>query len=280
VVRVVVVVVVVVVVHSEPQRDASRERTRIPQESGTEFKTQMGRSSARATAAAKNKASKPLSATELGRLFVHGGDIKTAAGIARDGEDDADEDDATAVKERDGDDTPDWIVSAEALRASYAASAKTVETRSGFDFKSGFEPTNATWSLLGGTRESAAATTAKENAGEGDGGVTRADEDAKKTGTKEASTEEALKARDARERRPKKRERPPRALRAPVSASEVMGLGNASGIDALASSWRAPEEKEMLEKWHEQRDGWRDDYKRKRRAALRNKKGGGSTVLA
>lgn len=240
----------------------------------------MGRSSARATAAAKNKASKPLTATELGRLFVHGGDIKTAAGRARDGEDDAVEDETKVVKEDGGDDdASDRMVSAEALRASYAASAKTVETRSGFDFKSGFEPTNATWSLLGGTRESAAATTTTI-AVEDDGAITRADEAAKKTGTKGARTEEAPKVRDARERQSKKRERPPRALRAPVSASEVMGLGSASGIDALASSWRAPEEKEMLEKWHEQRDGWRDDYKRKRRAALRNKKGGGSTVLA
>jgi len=239
----------------------------------------MGRSSARATAAAKNKASKPLTATELGRLFVHGGDIKTAAGRARDGEDDAVEDETKVVKEDGGEyDASDRMVSAEALRASYAASAKTVETRSGFDFKSGFEPTNATWSLLGGTRESAAATTTV--AVEDDGAITRADEAAKKTGTKGARTEEAPKVRAARERQLKKRERPPRALRAPVSASEVMGLGSASGIDALASSWRAPEEKEMLEKWHEQRDGWRDDYKRKRRAALRNKKGGGSTVLA
>lgn len=210
---------------------------------------------------------------------MHGGDIKTAAGRARDGEDDAVEDETKAAKEDGGDDdASDRMVSAEALRASYAASAKTVETRSGFDFKSGFEPTNATWSLLGGTRESAAATTT--SAVEDDGGITHADEAAKKTGTKGARTEEAPKARDAQECRPKKRERPPRALRAPVSASEVMGLGSASGIDALASSWRAPEEKEMLEKWHEQRDGWRDDYKRKRRAALRNKKGGGSTVLA
>lgn len=255
--------------------------TRESREKLAEVKTQMGRSSARATAAAKNKASKPLTATELGRLFVHGGDIKTAAGRARDGEDDAVDDEATAVKEDGGnDDASDRMVSAEALRASYAASAKTVETRSGFDFKSGFEPTNATWSLLGGTRESAGATTTTTTAVEDDGGNTRADAGAKKTGTKGARTEEAPKARDARERRPKKRERPPRALRAPVSASEVMGLGSSSGIDALASSWRAPEEKEMLEKWHEQRDGWRDDYKRKRRAALRNKKGGGSTVLA
>jgi hypothetical protein len=36
----------------------------------------------------------------------------------------------------------------------------------------------------------------------------------------------------------------------------------------------------MLERWHEERDAWREDYKRKRRAALRLRKGVGATILA
>jgi hypothetical protein len=65
-----------------------------------------------------------------------------------------------------------------------------------------------------------------------------------------------------------------------VSAAAVLGIDESSGIDAIARAWKAPEEKEMLERWHEERDAWREDYKRKRRAALRLRKGVGATILA
>ena len=58
-------------------------------------------------------------------------------------------------------------------------------------------------------------------------------------------------------------------LRPAVSAAEVMGLTP----EALApgDAFVAPAEADMLSVWHDRREHWREDYKRKRRAALRHR---------
>ena len=161
-------------------------------------------------------------------------------------------------------------VDAAALRASYAASEAVVQTAVGFDFSVGFDPSRATWSLLGagGGLEGGAEGAAEARAGEET--RTRAEEGGE--GARESESRRPTRARAVSMRQ--------REVRPRTSAESVMGVDERSGVDALARAWVAPEEKEMLEKWQEDVEGWRDDYKRKRRAALRLRKGTGATIVA
>ena len=153
----------------------------------------------------------------------------------------------------------------DALRASYAKSEKHVTTATGFDFTRGFEPETATWSLLGR------------------GGENAAKEDAKGAMETVVEVSAAVEAREVEaKRKPAKRTKRKivREVRPAVSRATVLGIDEDSRIDDIVAAWRAPDEKEMLDKWHEERDNWRDDYKKKRRAALRLRKGIGATIQA
>ena len=93
----------------------------------------------------------------------------------------------------------------------------------------------------------------------------------------------AVEAREVEaKRKPAKRTKRKivREVRPAVSRATVLGIDEDSRIDDIVAAWRAPDEKEMLDKWHEERDNWRDDYKKKRRAALRVRKGIGATIQA
>jgi len=213
------------------------------------------------------RASKPLRAVDIGRHFVGGGDVKALVRARDRGADgDADASDGAASD-----------VDVDAIRASYARSEKHVTTADGFDFARGFEPETATWSLFGGSdkREGEkGAQTTTTTMREGDETARRGD------GARDG---DGIPKRDAANEAParrKKRRKVVRDVREKVSAAAVLGIDESSGIDAIARAWKAPEEKEMLERWHEERDAWREDYKRKRRAALRLRKGVGATILA
>lgn len=213
-----------------------------------------------ATAAATKRAKKPLSAVEIGKLFVAGGDVRELTARARTGEDAS-----GSEEEDDGDDVSVPAVDVDALRASYAKSEKHVTTAAGFDFTRGFEPETATWSLLGGGGEKAA----KEDA-----------KDATETVVEEGAAVDAREVEAKRKPAKKPKRKIVRDVRPAVSRAAVLGIDEDSGIDDIVAAWRAPDEKEMLDKWHEERDNWRDDYKKKRRAALRLRKGIGATIQA
>jgi hypothetical protein len=218
------------------------------------------------------RTSKPLRAVDIGKHFVGGGDVKALVRTRdRDADGDADASDDAASD-----------VDVDAIRASYARSDKHVTTAEGFDFARGFEPETATWSLFGGSdarkgedgARMTTTTTTTTTMREGDETARRGDGARDRDGvTKRDAANEAPARR-------KKRRKVVRDVREKVSAAAVLGIDESSGIDAIARAWKAPEEKEMLERWHEERDAWREDYKRKRRAALRLRKGVGATILA
>jgi len=162
-------------------------------------------------------------------------------------------------------------VDASTLRASYAASEAVAQVADGYDFNAGFDPSRATWSLLGAVeRGDARAVTAATRA---DAAPSRARMDGESEDAPRASASRRSTRRKGVETRR-------RAVRPRMSAASVMGVDERSDADALARAWVAPEEKEMLQKWQEDVEGWRDDYKRKRRAALRLRKGTGATIVA
>ena len=72
----------------------------------------------------------------------------------------------------------------------------------------------------------------------------------------------------------------------PDGGADVMALmGITPEIVEEAKSFVNPykNDEEMLKDWYPKRDAWREDYKKKRRAAMRRKKGfnpGGSDTLA
>ena len=212
------------------------------------------------------RTSKPLRAVDIGKHFVGGGDVKALVRTRdRDADGDADaSDDAASDVDVD------------------ARSDRHVTTADGFDFARGFEPETATWSLFGGSdarkggdgARMTTTTTTTTTMREGDETARRGDGARDRDGvTKRDAANEAPARR-------KKRRKVVRDVREKVSAAAVLGIDESSGIDAIARAWKAPEEKEMLERWHEERDAWREDYKRKRRAALRLRKGVGATILA
>jgi len=234
-----------------------------PAADGSERRRKKKRRSKRddaATAVEAKRAKKPLSAVEIGKLFVAGGDVRELTARARTGEDASGSED-----EDDGNDVSVPAVDVDALRASYAKSEKHVTTATGFDFTRGFEPETATWSLLGR------------------GGENAAKEDAKGAMETVFEVSAAVEAREVEaKRKPAKRTKRKivREVRPAVSRATVLGIDEDSRIDDIVAAWRAPDEKEMLDKWHEERDNWRDDYKKKRRAALRLRKGIGATIQA
>lgn len=192
----------------------------------------------------------PLRAVDIARAFVQGADVRalsTGGGAS---------------------------VDAATLRASYAASEAVAQVADGYDFNAGFDPSRATWSLLGAVEGEKRGDARAETA------ATRADAEPSRTrmdGESEDAPRASASRRSTRRRGVETRRR---AVRPRMSAASVMGVDKRSDADALARAWVAPEEKEMLQKWQEDVEGWRDDYKRKRRAALRLRKGTGATIVA
>ncbi|CEF97414.1 unnamed product [Ostreococcus tauri] len=210
-----------------------------------------------------NDRSTRLTADAIARAFVRGDDVRAIAAAAAD-----------------ADGTTD--VDADALRRAHERSKARAQTMEGFDFNAGFDPASATFSFLRGRADGAAAGgETRRDANESDAREKRSGEDGTMDGGKERKrrrVEDASTREKRRERVSGRWKGRPAAAR--TSAASVMGVDAASGIDELARSWVATEEKEMLEKWREDVEGWRDDYKRKRRAALRLRKGTGATILA
>ena len=160
------------------------------------------------------------------------------------------EDASGSEDEDDGNDVSVPAVDVDALRASYAKSEKHVTTATVLTLRVS-ESETATWSLLGR------------------GGENAAKEDAKGAMETVVEVSAAVEAREVEaKRKPAKRTKRKIAAReSPGGESRtVLGIDEDSRIDDIVT-WRAPDEKEMLDKWHEERDNWRDDYKKKRRRA-------------
>jgi len=235
----------------------------------------MSRSAKRAKKAADKAASAaqsaPLRAVDLGHAFVRGGDIKTL--IATDASK-ATRGGANASGTHADDDID--RIDAATLAASYKDAERTVEVRQGFDFRAlATDASAASWSLFGGSSRAVAQETVEGNVEVPTTSAAKVDDDTPATGMVSVPPPPERATAPAAPRK----KRPPRPIRAPVSAVDALGVGHTSGIDVMARAWHAPGEKEMLEKWHASVEDFRDDYKRKRRAALRHKKGVGSAIV-
>ena len=208
------------------------------------------------------------SGVDIGDLFVSGGDLKSM-GRAVTGP-----------------------FTAEALAARYKETGATVAVDPTFDFKDlVLDTQGATWSLGGGetgdavggagpgksvdaktTTNPATAAGAESRddvvnlgGGEGENGGMGGDGN----GCIQDSAEAAAAARRVRAKAVACARR---AASDAVDAWSVMGLSPAVLEYGRGFVRAAPSEEEMVEEWHKSRDAAREDYKRRRRQALRNQK--------
>jgi len=212
-----------------------------------------------------------LRAADLARAFARGGDIqsivnahaRTTTGKTND---DGEKETSARVNE-------DVVTSARAIARSYENARNTVEVKTGYDFKAiAVDAERASWSLLP-TRAG------REKRSEGDDEkvrrATTSNEEEEKVNGKEVKVRE----RASGDERTRARTRKTRAIRESTTVLAVLGVESKSGVDDIARAFCAREEKAMLETWRANAEDWREDYKRKRRAALRRKKGNAGTTI-